>query len=113
MPTGHRKKTTWVGRGRTGGMRARPSRTTGRAAPVCSQTWFARAAPGSPEASSVLFTASFQATISLGALAGGAVVDRSSPATAMTPGGTVAAPAVLVCWAHYARGTSWPRAAGS
>lgn len=49
------------------------------AVPVACQTWFARAAPDTPEAASVLFTASFQATFSLGALAGGLVVDRASP----------------------------------
>ncbi|MFC0623768.1 MFS transporter [Kribbella deserti] len=53
------------------------------AVPVCSQTWFAKTSPSS-EASSVLFTASFQATISLGALAGGLVLDRTSPATLLT-----------------------------
>ncbi|GAA1369747.1 hypothetical protein GCM10009612_58400 [Streptomyces beijiangensis] len=43
------------------------------AVPVCSQTWFSRAAPHAPEAATVLFTASFQATISAGALLGGVV----------------------------------------
>lgn len=60
------------------------------AVPVCSQTWFAKAAPNSPEASSVLFTASFQATLSLGALTGGVIVDHSSPATVMTLAGLTA-----------------------
>ncbi|MFE0427545.1 MFS transporter, partial [Streptomyces sp. NPDC058953] len=60
------------------------------AVPVCSQRWFARAVPGAPEAASVLFTASFQATISLGALAGGAAVDGHSPSAAMVLGGTTA-----------------------
>lgn len=59
------------------------------AVPVCSQTWFAKAAD-SPEASSVLFTASFQATLSLGALTGGVVVDLSSPTTVMTLAGLTA-----------------------
>ncbi|THV30966.1 MFS transporter [Glycomyces paridis] len=68
--------------------------------PVCSQTWFARAAPDSPEAAGVLFTASFQATISLGALLGGAAVDRGSPSTVMALAGTTAALAVLVVAAH-------------
>lgn len=77
------------------------------AVPVCSQTWFARAAPDSPEASSVLFTASFQATISVGALVGGVVVDRSSPSAVMTLGGATAALAVLVAWAHHARKGAW------
>ncbi|MFF0740452.1 MFS transporter [Streptomyces sp. NPDC004111] len=80
------------------------------AVPVCSQTWFARAAPGSPEVSSVLFTASFQATISLGALAGGAVLDRSSPSTVMVLGGSAAVLVVLVAWAHRAGRFSWPKA---
>ncbi|GHE50267.1 MFS transporter [Streptomyces longispororuber] len=70
------------------------------AVPVCSQTWFAGAAPGAPEAASVLFTASFQATISLGALAGGAVVDRASTAAVMSAGGLVAALAVPVACAR-------------
>nr|WP_307792896.1 MFS transporter [Glycomyces sp. NEAU-S30] len=58
--------------------------------PVCSQTWFANAAPGAREAASVLFTASFQATIGVGALLGGAVVDRSSPSAVMAAAGFVA-----------------------
>ncbi|MFF5710042.1 MULTISPECIES: MFS transporter [Streptomyces] len=72
------------------------------AVPVCSQTWFAKAAPDSPEASSVLFTASFQATISIGALVGGAVLDRSSPSTVMVLGGSAAVLSVLVAGAHRA-----------
>lgn len=66
------------------------------AVPVCSQTWFTRAAPNAPEAASVLFTASFQATISLGAMAGGLVVDRSSPSTVLSLGGLTAVVAVTV-----------------
>ncbi|MDN3239980.1 MFS transporter [Glycomyces tritici] len=76
--------------------------------PVCSQTWFAKAAPQSIEASSVLFTASFQATIAIGALAGGFVVDRSSPATIMALGGGVAVLAALVVYAHGAKRAAWP-----
>ncbi|MFB7592819.1 MFS transporter [Streptomyces sp. NPDC056169] len=72
------------------------------AVPVCSQTWFAKASPDSPEASSVLFTASFQATISIGALAGGAVLDHSSPSTVMVLGGLAAVLMVLVAWGHWA-----------
>ncbi|MGN5637873.1 MFS transporter, partial [Streptomyces sp. AC154] len=53
------------------------------AVPVCSQTWFARAAPQAPEAATVLFTASFQATLAAGALTGGAVVDHTSLGTVM------------------------------
>ncbi|MFF3314049.1 MFS transporter [Streptomyces sp. NPDC003035] len=78
------------------------------AVPVCSQTWFAKASPDSPEASSVLFTASFQATISIGSLVGGLVVDRSSPSMVMTLAGTAAALMVLVAWSHYARKIPWP-----
>jgi predicted MFS family arabinose efflux permease len=65
------------------------------AVPVASQTWFSRAAPDAPEAGSVLFTASFQATISAGALLGGIVLDRTSPAAVMLLGGCVALLAVL------------------
>ncbi|WP_330455081.1 MULTISPECIES: MFS transporter [unclassified Streptomyces] len=79
------------------------------AVPVCSQTWFSKAAPDSPEASSVLFTASFQATISIGALAGGAVLDRSSPSTVMVLGGPAAILMVFVAWAHRAKGYTWPK----
>ncbi|GGQ43349.1 MFS transporter [Actinomadura coerulea] len=60
------------------------------AVPVCSQAWFARAAPHAPEAASVLFTASFQATLSTGALAGGVVMDRTSPSAVMMLGGATA-----------------------
>ncbi|MFD9907773.1 MFS transporter, partial [Streptomyces sp. NPDC059063] len=70
------------------------------AVPVCSQTWFVRAAPGAPEAASVLFTASFQATFALGALTGGAVLDRTSPSTVMVLGGLTAALTVPVVWRH-------------
>ncbi|KOU09910.1 transporter [Streptomyces sp. XY593] len=80
------------------------------AVPVCSQTWFAKASPDSPEASSVLFTASFQATISIGALVGGAVLDYSSPSTLMVLGGLAAVLMVLVAWAHWAGRFSWSKA---
>lgn len=76
------------------------------AVPVCSQTLFARAVPGSPEVSAVLFTASFQATLSLGALAGGAVVDRSSPSAAMALAGAVALAAAGVVLARRVRGAA-------
>lgn len=78
------------------------------AVPVCSQTWFAKASPDSPEASSVLFTASFQATFSTAALLGGVVVDRSSPSTVMTMGGAAALLMVLVVWVHHMGKVSWP-----
>ncbi|MGW7072425.1 MFS transporter [Streptomyces sp. NPDC054855] len=60
------------------------------AVPVCSQTWFVTAAPGSPEAASVVFTSSFQATFAFGALAGGVVVDAASTSVVMVLGGIVA-----------------------
>ncbi|WP_409236540.1 MFS transporter [Streptomyces sp. PA5.6] len=65
------------------------------AVPLCSQTWFTKAAPTAPEAASVLFTASFQATLSLGALTGGAVLDRTSPSAVMVCGSVVATLTVL------------------
>jgi predicted MFS family arabinose efflux permease len=76
--------------------------------PVCSQTWFVKSAPQSPEAASVLFTASFQATLSTGALVGGVVVDHSSPSTVMALGGTTAALMVAAAWIHFAQRISWP-----
>ncbi|MFE7311063.1 MFS transporter, partial [Streptomyces sp. NPDC057546] len=66
------------------------------AVPVCSQTWFTKAAPDTPEAASVLFTASFQATFALGALAGGAVLDHMSLSAVMLLGGAVAALLLVV-----------------
>ncbi|MFC9251273.1 MFS transporter [Amycolatopsis thailandensis] len=66
------------------------------AVPVCSGTWFARAAPRAPEAASVLFTSSFQATLSAGALLGGFVVDWVSIPTVMVVGGVLALLAVGV-----------------
>ncbi|MFH8553235.1 MFS transporter [Streptomyces celluloflavus] len=80
------------------------------AVPVCSQTWFTKATPDSPEASSVLFTASFQATISLGALVGGGVVDHSSSALVMTLGGATAVLTVLAVWVHRVRNVPWSTA---
>ncbi|MEU3460507.1 MFS transporter [Streptomyces sp. NPDC006733] len=68
------------------------------AVPVCSSTWFARSAPRTPEAATVLFTASFQATLSAGALAGGVIVDRTSTATVMTLSGAVAALMAAMLW---------------
>ncbi|MFJ8295051.1 MFS transporter [Streptomyces sp. NPDC094447] len=82
------------------------------AVPVCSQTWFAKAAPQAPEAASVLFTASFQATIALGAWLAGGVVDRTSPAAVMTLGGVVAAVTVLVVRLHFVRRDTWPEPVG-
>ncbi|MFB6711604.1 MULTISPECIES: MFS transporter [unclassified Streptomyces] len=65
------------------------------AVPVCSQTWFARSAPDAPEAASVLFTASFQATIAIGTLAGGAVLDHLSVSAVMLLGAATAALVVV------------------
>ncbi|MFF2806069.1 MFS transporter [Streptomyces sp. NPDC058000] len=79
------------------------------AVPVASQTWFAKAAPEAPEAASVLFTASFQATFSLGALAGGMVVDRTSPSVVMTLAGATAVLVALAAWLHFAKRLSWPQ----
>ncbi|OKJ65593.1 transporter [Streptomyces sp. CB02009] len=78
------------------------------AVPVSSQTWFAKAIPDAPEAASVLFTASFQMTISLGAMAGGLIVDGTSPSTVMTLGGVVAVLGVVAAGAHFARRLTWP-----
>ncbi|WET82300.1 MFS transporter [Amycolatopsis sp. QT-25] len=66
------------------------------AVPVCSGTWFARAAPEAPEAASVLFTSSFQATLSAGALLGGLVVDAVSVPAVMVTGAVIALLAAVV-----------------
>lgn len=68
------------------------------AVPVCSQTWFARSAPHAPEAATVLFTSSFQATFALGALLGGIVVDVASVSAVMVCGGVVAAVMAVSTW---------------
>ncbi|MFI0447987.1 MFS transporter [Actinomadura sp. 6N118] len=60
------------------------------AVPVCSQTWFTRSAPQAQEAAMVVFTSSFQATLSFGALLGGVVVDATSTSTVMVLGGLLA-----------------------
>lgn len=70
------------------------------AVPVASQTWFSQAAPHAPEAASVLFTASFQATISIGALVGGVILDRTSPSAVMLLGGCTAVLMVLAVGAR-------------
>ncbi|MFE6662954.1 MFS transporter [Streptomyces sp. NPDC057697] len=74
------------------------------AVPVCSQTWFTRAAPDAPEAASVLFTAFFQAAFALGALAGGAGLDHLSVSAVMLLGGATAALAVVAAVAGATRG---------
>jgi len=58
------------------------------------------AAPHVPEAATVLFTSSFQATIALGALAGGVVVDLVSTSAVMVVGGLVALLVPLVIGLH-------------
>ena len=68
------------------------------AVPVCSQTWFVKSSPHATEAASVLFTSSFQATISIGALLGGFVVDASSTSAVMLLGGAAAVLAALTLW---------------
>ncbi|MEV6281268.1 MFS transporter [Kribbella sp. NPDC051770] len=60
------------------------------AVPVCSMSWFAAAAPRAREAATVVFTSSFQATLSAGALLGGVLVDRTSVAAVMVCGGLTA-----------------------
>ncbi|MGG7569428.1 MFS transporter [Streptomyces sirii] len=72
------------------------------AVPVASQTWFSKAAPHAPEAATVLFTASFQATFSIGALVGGVILDRTSPSTVMLLGGCTAVLMVLALGARSA-----------
>lgn len=66
------------------------------AVPACSMTWFAQSAPGAREAATVLFTSSFQATLSAGALLGGLTVDATNVSTAMVCGGLIALLAVLI-----------------
>ncbi|WP_043628640.1 MFS transporter [Nonomuraea candida] len=58
--------------------------------PVCSQAMFVTAAPNAPEAATVLFTSSFQATFALGAFLGGRVVDAFSVSAVMVCGGLTA-----------------------
>ncbi|WP_242908055.1 MFS transporter [Actinomadura terrae] len=79
--------------------------------PVCSQTWFAKSAPHAPEAASVLFTASFQATLSTGALVGGITVDNFSPSTVMVLGGIAAVLMTFTVWLHFAKRVPWPETA--
>jgi predicted MFS family arabinose efflux permease len=60
------------------------------AVPACSQAWLARHSDGADEAATVLFTSAFQATISVGALLGGLVVDHLSLRVLMVLAGAVA-----------------------
>ena len=69
--------------------------------PVCSMGMFAKAAPQSREAATVLFTSSFQAVLSIGALLGGLVVDTWSVSAAMVCGGVGAALTVgVLLWSR-------------
>ncbi|TMS00017.1 MFS transporter [Nonomuraea basaltis] len=58
--------------------------------PVCSQAWFLKSAPRTPEGATVIFTSSFQGTFALGAFLGGSVVDGFSVSTVMICGGLTA-----------------------
>ncbi|AFU04442.1 major facilitator superfamily protein [Nocardia brasiliensis ATCC 700358] len=78
------------------------------AVPVSSQAWFAKAAPTVPEAAAVLFTAAFQATFALGALAGGGVLDRTTPSTLLMLGGLTAALVLVPVAVHALRRHTWP-----
>jgi predicted MFS family arabinose efflux permease len=80
--------------------------------PVCSQTWFVKSFPQSTEAASVLFTSSFQASISMGALLGGVVVDSTSTSMVMVLGGVSATLAVLVVWSSGRSAEDTGRAGG-
>ncbi|WP_327139463.1 MFS transporter [Nocardia sp. NBC_01327] len=70
--------------------------------PVILQTCFARAVPHHAEVSSVLFTSSFQATFSLSALAGGILLDRTSPSAVLMCGGITALLVLGICVSHRA-----------
>ncbi|GGT08533.1 MFS transporter [Nonomuraea spiralis] len=70
--------------------------------PVCSQAWFLRASPGTPEAATVVFTSSFQATFALGALLGGTIVDAFSVSAVMIAGGLTAL-VMAASFAHLTR----------
>jgi predicted MFS family arabinose efflux permease len=72
--------------------------------PVCSMGMFASAVPESREAATVLFTSSFQAVLSAGALLGGLVVDAWSVSVAMVAGGVCAAVTVgVLLWSRTQR----------
>ncbi|MGW1995365.1 MFS transporter [Embleya sp. NPDC001921] len=83
------------------------------AVPACSQTWFARSAPHAQEAATVVFTSSFQLTLATGALAGGAVVDASSPSTVMVCAGAVALATIAALTTLGGPGEASPTATGA
>ncbi|GLZ80364.1 MFS transporter [Actinorhabdospora filicis] len=64
------------------------------AVPACSQHLFAARAPG--EAATVLFTASFQATMGAAAALGGLLVDAAGPAAVMTAAAPLALAAAML-----------------
>lgn len=67
-------------------------------------SWFARAVPHAREAATVLFTSSFQATLSVGALLGGLVVDTWSVSVAMVCDGLCALlMAAVLLWSSTQR----------
>ncbi|MFI7704624.1 MFS transporter [Nonomuraea sp. NPDC049480] len=66
--------------------------------PVCSQASFITAAPHLPEAATVVFTSSFQATFALGAFLGGRVVDAFSVSIVMICGGLTALLMAVSLW---------------
>ncbi|WP_433515475.1 MFS transporter [Nonomuraea sp. CA-143628] len=68
--------------------------------PVCSQALFIAAAPRAPEAATVVFTSSFQATFALGAFVGGRVVDAFSVSTVMICGGLAALLMAVFLWSR-------------
>ncbi|MFD0889237.1 hypothetical protein ACFQ08_32280, partial [Streptosporangium algeriense] len=65
---------------------------------VCSQASFVAAGPHAPEAATVVFTSSFQATFALGAFLGGRVVDAFSVSTVMICGGLTALIMAVSLW---------------
>ncbi|WP_405137394.1 hypothetical protein [Nocardia sp. NBC_01388] len=74
--------------------------------PVILQTCFARVVPDHAEVSSVLFTASFQATFSLSALAGCLLLDRTSPSAVLSCGGITALLVLGICLSRRASANS-------
>ena len=64
--------------------------------PVTLQTWILRAAPDTPEAASSMYVSMFNASIALGALLGGIVVDNIGVAAVLWIGGVLALLAVIV-----------------
>ncbi|MFC6355728.1 MFS transporter [Luethyella okanaganae] len=72
------------------------------AIPAATSSWFSKALPDHSEPAAIYFTASFQATISLGALLGGALLDHSS-LTTLYLAGALLAMIVAIYATHIAR----------